>query len=526
MKIFTTILTCVSVFIALSFSGNAHAARNVILIIGDGMGPQQLGLLSLYTRFGTNDYVAYTERISHDGESGFLLTYPADYLVTDSGASGTQIASGRPALPRVVGVTAEGEPAYTVADAARTAGKSVGLISDTRITHATPACFGAHWPKRDDENRIAKQMLENGAEVMLSGGARHWLPVACTDSTSRVYEKYSTRIGDAWKITSKRDDSRNLLDCAERKGYETALTKKELENTHGPKVIGLFASSAMPHAIEERRNVKNPTNAIPSLKQMTAIALKHLAKNTNGFFLMIEAGQIDWACHLNDAGHLLYEMMRLNDVIEEAYTFAAEHDDTLIIVTSDHETGGFSINYSPQNPPEAVAFPGNMYTNQTFDPGYDYRSPVLIEKLAQQKKPLAEVVNDFLSLPETERIPALLASMVTTNTGFTLSVRDATDILTFVPNPEYAPGKSGHGPATHPLISDYSVFYNLDTLHRITALIARKLAPQTGISWAGGAHSHTPVPVIAYGPEKDTEKFKGIHHTTDFGNSLIRCVEK
>ena len=145
--------------------------KNVILFIGDGMGPQQIGLLQLYARRAPGSKIQTTsfDRLGQQGSMALSMHDPAHYLITDSACSATQLALGQSAPVEAVGVDADGHPQPTVLERAQERGLAVGLVSDTRITHATPASFASHVGFRGNENSIAEQLLEQKPDVLLSG---------------------------------------------------------------------------------------------------------------------------------------------------------------------------------------------------------------------------------------------------------------------------------------------------------------------------------------------------------------------
>ena len=159
----------------------AEKPKNVILLVGDGMGPEQLGLLLTYARQAPNsvfiDGKTSFDRIMDDGGiMGFSMTNANNVLVTDSAASGSQLATGIYSGSEMVGLDKDGNRVETVVEKAIKAGKSTGLISDTRLTHATPAAFASHQAHRSMENEIAVDMLNVGLDVLLGGGIRYWIP--------------------------------------------------------------------------------------------------------------------------------------------------------------------------------------------------------------------------------------------------------------------------------------------------------------------------------------------------------------
>ncbi len=288
------------------------------MIIGDGMGPQQMGLLLAYARQAPHSVVknrttALDRMLKEGGVLGLSMTHAANSLATDSAASGTQLATGKPSGEEMIGSDADGNRTTTILEIAKNQGKSTGLVSDVRITHATPAAFAAHQPYRSLENEIALDMLKTGPDVMLSGGLRHWIPKEANDKNSEVRQKLEQMSEGVVKIISRRKDSRNLVKEARQQGYAVAFTKSQMELANG-KILGLFAYSALPDGIKVNRTKDAPNRSVPTLKEMSAKAMEVLSKNDRGFFLMIEAGRIDWAGHYNDTGTMLHEMLIFNEV--------------------------------------------------------------------------------------------------------------------------------------------------------------------------------------------------------------------
>ena len=207
----------------------------------------------------------------------------------------------------------------TILEDAKANGKSVGLVTTTHISHATPAAFAAHVTNRSLMNEIALQMFITGADIMLGGGEDDFLPTTETGCYSQADERV---------------DGRNLINEAVAVGYTYICNRNDLLAVNPnsvSKVIGLFADESM----------VSPYS--PSLSEMTQKAIEILSKNTNGFFLMVESGQIDWASHVNDASNTILDTIGLDEAVETAKNFAASNPLTLLIVTGDHETGGMSV---------------------------------------------------------------------------------------------------------------------------------------------------------------------------------------
>ncbi|MEO1273349.1 MAG: alkaline phosphatase, partial [Myxococcota bacterium] len=237
----------------------APKITNVILMIGDGMGPQQIGLLMEYAhRAPTSIYkgrVTALEDIMDQGRIGMSRHGPADGIVVDSACSATQLATGVAAPSEVIGVDAQGNPAETILEKAKKMGKATGLVSDTRITHATPAAFAAHVPHRSMENAIAAAMLKTGPDIMLSGGLRHWIPASSNEEGSTAQQTLTTITGGKLKLKSKRSDERNLIAEAQEAGYEVIFDRTALKSSKYDKILGLFAYSGMMDGIQASRHL-------------------------------------------------------------------------------------------------------------------------------------------------------------------------------------------------------------------------------------------------------------------------------
>jgi alkaline phosphatase len=198
----------------------------------------------------------------------------------------------------------------TILEKAKAAGKAVGLVTDTRLTHGTPAAFAAHRPHRSEENAIASDLAASGIDVLLGGGLRNWVPVEAGKDGSAAQDEIQHLTGGAYRFSSKRKDNRNLLLESRLDGYQLVFNREDLAEVGSGKVLGLFGNEAMSDAITKRA-VKTSSGE-PTLAEMTEKALQLLSQRKAGFFLMVEAGQIDWACHNNDTGSLLAEMLRMD----------------------------------------------------------------------------------------------------------------------------------------------------------------------------------------------------------------------
>ncbi|QBQ07052.1 alkaline phosphatase [Sporosarcina pasteurii] len=293
-----------------SFAGNAafqpaeaknpqsnEKVENVIFMIPDGYS----------TAYATN-YRLYKgeESVMDSHLVGMHRTYSANSEVTDFAAAGTAMATGVKTNNGVIGIDPEGNKHTSILQAAEKSGKSTGLVATSTITHATPAAFASEVESRANEAAIAPQLLENDVDVLLGGGKKYF--------------------------------SNELLNKAQKNGYEIVSDAQSMSNLKKvDKLIGLFAEDSLTPELD-----RETTNE-PSLQEMTAAAIEVLSKNKDGFFLMVEGSQIDWAGHANDAAWAMKDTEAFEDAVKEALDFAKKDKKTLVVIASDHDTGGMSV---------------------------------------------------------------------------------------------------------------------------------------------------------------------------------------
>jgi len=503
--------------------------RNVILIIGDGMGPQQIGLLEAYARQAPDSVIkdrtsAFTRILNEGGLLGMSMTNAAYALSVDSACSASQIALGKPVRSEMIGLDAKGEAYDSVLMLAKKMGKSTGLVSNTRMTHATPAAFAAHQPHRSMENEIALDMLKTGADVMLSGGLRHWIPQNASDKSSAIFQELQLLTGGNISLASRRKDDRNLLVEAKKLGYKLAFTKDQMEGSEG-KILGLFASSALPDAIVVNRTKNSEGRNIPTLTEMSKRALATLSKNENGFFLMIEAGLIDWAAHYNDTGTMLHEMLDANEMLNSVLDWAKKRDDTLVVVTADHETGGFAFSYSSANLPKAQKINTAAFQNTMFKPNYNFGNPVILDKLYNQQLSYAEIFFDkFDNLPDKEQTPVKLKQLVNQYTSFDITETQAATILQTKSNTYYVENHKSLDNKVVPNIKVNEAFFSYPDDDNRLNLLAVEVANSQSVVWSNGNHTATPVMVFSKGSNKAMAPFSQLMDHSGLGQKLINIV--
>lgn len=284
--------------------------KNLILFIGDGMGPTQLTTARI-AAVGPNGRL-WMDRMP---VTGIVLTHSANSLVTDSAASATALACGSKTNNNMIGQDPNG-PLLSILELARQRGLRTGLVVTKNITDATPAAFAAHVRHRNMESTIARQLVGSRMNLLFGGGKAYFIPRASKDS--------------------KRLDQRDLIQQARQAGYLYVEDLAGLDHQSPDLVLGLFSMGAMTTRPPE-----------PSLSEMTEAAIRLLDRpsepNDMGFFLMIEGSQIDTACHDNDLEGMVRQLLLFDMAVKTGLEFAIRDGSTLVLVTADHETGGLHI---------------------------------------------------------------------------------------------------------------------------------------------------------------------------------------
>jgi alkaline phosphatase len=306
------VITFILYFSVLSFAGQA---KNIILMIGDGMGPAHVQVAWLYATRQLGKNLVMTE-VMDKGQTAYMVNDTADSTVTESAAAAVQMATGVKVTARAIGIGPDGKVLKTILEMAKEKGKATGLVTTSGITDATPAAFVAHVEHRSKEDLIAEQLVKSGVNILFGGRKVFFIPEA---------EK------------GKRKDGRNLINEAKQNGYVVVETAEEMKKAQGEKILGLFSLGNMLFEIDRKSSTE------PSLAEMTAKAIDLLSKGRDGFFLMVEAGRIDHAAHHQDIAAVIMDMLAFDEAVKVAYDFLRNHPDTLLIIAADHETGGLAV---------------------------------------------------------------------------------------------------------------------------------------------------------------------------------------
>ncbi|CAN7217215.1 alkaline phosphatase [Rossellomorea sp. LjRoot5] len=409
-------------------------AKNVIFMIGDGMGvPYTTGLRYM----NDNPDTMEMEKTAFDPYLvGLQTTYPEDEKenVTDSAAAATAMSGGVKTYNNAIAVDNDKSDVKTVLEQAKENNMSTGIVSTSEITHATPASYGAHEESRKSEDAIANDYYDemiNGKhkiDVMLGGG---------TDFFER--------------------DDRNVAQQFKKDGYSYVKSADELKKDKNDQILGLFAESGMDKMID--RDEKQP-----SLADMTTSALDRLKGDKDGFFLMVEGSQIDWAGHDNDVVGAMSEMRDFEQAFEKVRDFAKENGETLVIVTADHSTGGISIGSDGEYNWDPAPIQAAKHTP-------DYMAQQIVNG-ASVEETLANNIDLELTQEEID------------------SVKSAAE----------------KGDQTE-----------------IDNAIEKIFDERSGTGWTTDGHTGDDVPVYAFGPQK--EKFAGLIDNTDQANMIFELLK-
>ena len=272
--------------------------KNIIFMIGDGMGLEQLSTAWVVN----NRHLNITDNFPY---VGLQWTYSASKLVTDSAAAGTALATGSKTNNGMIAMSPDGQPLETLSEYAKSKGKKTGTSVVCRICDATPAVFSTHYETRDSLYDITAQFVDSELDFLFGGGLRWW---------------------------ENRPDGRDLTAEVEAKGYTFVKTVEDLNAVQNGPVIALTSYMELPAALD--RNGAHQASVVKALE---------LLDNKNGFFLMVEGSCIDDWCHANKVGYAVEEILDFDRTVGAVLEWAAKDGETLVIVTADHSTGAMTL---------------------------------------------------------------------------------------------------------------------------------------------------------------------------------------
>ena len=296
-------------------------AKNIILLVSDGMSSGTLNMADLYLNRKTGKGSNWLQLYKDNRVSRALMdTASASSIVTDSAAASSSWGGGFRVKNGALNVSPDGQEHLPIWQKFKKVGKMAGCVTTVPITHATPAGFCVNSKSRNSQEDIAEQYLEFGFDIMMGGGQKYF---------------------DA----KFRKDQKDIYASFTAKGYQVAKTRSEMMNASNEKpVLGVFDEDALPYAIDRNSDEKQK-ESIPTLAEMTQKAIDRMKNNPKGFVLQVEGGKIDWAAHANDIGGLIYDQVAFDEAVKVAIDFAEKDKNTLVIITTDHGNANPGVIY-------------------------------------------------------------------------------------------------------------------------------------------------------------------------------------
>ena len=431
-----------------AFEVRGGVPKNLIFFVADGCGPATYTMARDYAR-----EILGRDQIFDAIQTGSVITRASNARVTDSAAGATAFASGILTKNGRIGTDDDGAPVATVLEEAEKAGYWTGLVTTTRLTHATPAAFSAHVESRASEDDIAVQQISKGIEVLFGGGTNNFLPVGA---------------GGA------RKDGQDVAAAAIRTGYRYVDAVSELEATDGVPVLGLFNPSHVDYEIDRAAGDD------PSLAQMTRKALELLSRAPKGYFIMIEAGRIDHAAHGNDPAAHLHDLIAYDEAMRVALEFARADGSTLIVATSDHETGGLTVGR---------------------DGAYDW-NPAALAPIKRSLEAMAGDVRAAVTSAGESGIAAAVEAIAVDAGYGEFSTEDSAALSKAVVD---AWAKRDRPAAV---------------LSAVAVVLKEIISRRSGLGWTTGGHTAVDVPLYAFGP--GSERYVGRFENFVLGRMMAR----
>jgi alkaline phosphatase len=293
-------------------SNKNKIAKNIIVIISDGMSSGTLNMADLYLNRKTGKGSNWIELYKDNRVKRSLMDMTsASSIVTDSAAASSSWGSGFRVKNGSLNVGVNGEEYLPIWQKFKKAGKMAGCVTTVPITHATPAGFCIASKSRNSQEAIAEMYLELKFDIMMGGG-------------------------DKFFSSENRKDKKDLYQDFISKGFNVVKDRAEMLSVDNSKpILGVFSTDGLPYS-KDRESSKELTNSSPTLAEMTVRAIDKMKNHPNGFVLQVEAGKVDWAAHANDITGLIYDQVAHDEAIKVAIDFAEKDKNTLVIITTDH----------------------------------------------------------------------------------------------------------------------------------------------------------------------------------------------
>lgn len=480
----------------------ANRARNsykgslpkyIFYFIGDGFGLSQANATEAYLA-AINDTHGITKlQMNQMPHQAFYTTYALNRFITGSAAAGTALATGHKTTINTIGMDGKKQtPLKSVAEMARDKGLKVGIVTSVSLDHATPAAFYAHQPSRNMYYKISKQLSESNFNYFAGGGLMH------PEGDGEINDNnIMSNIGMGESKEAAKAQT-NAIDIAKNRGYRIVNSKKEFKKLKkgDDHVIvispNLAGGKSMPYAIDQ-------TDKDLSLPELTSKGIELLDKG-KGFFMMIEGGKIDWACHANDAATVIKETLQMDKAVAKAMEFYKKHPkNTLIIVAGDHETGGMALGFSGSHYHSAF----NLLQHQNIS--YEGFSNI-VKQYRESHKDNARV-DDALEMVKKH---------------FGLGEESGELKLTPFEKQRLEDAFKQSMIARKERKRDDQFYLLYGSYDPLTVTACHILAQKAGIGWTSYSHTATPIPVRAIGP--GSQLFSGFLDNTDLPKNLMRLM--
>ncbi|NOU59154.1 alkaline phosphatase [Marinifilum caeruleilacunae] len=472
------------------------APKYIFYFIGDGMGLSQANTAEAYLAAINNTNGIQKLKLNTLPKQGFYTTYATDRFITGSAAAGTALSTGIKTSISTVGMDAKRQtPLKTIAELAKEKDYKVGIVSSVSIDHATPASFYAHQPSRSMYYNISLDLSKSGFNYFAGGGFKH------PEGDGKIDQKNTmANFGMGGDVVLEKKES-NSIKIAESRGYRFTNTVKEFKalKKGDDKIISIAPKMAGGNSLPYFIDQKGKSDI--SLADFTKKGIE-LLDNPKGFFMMVEGGKIDWACHANDAATVIQEVLQFDNAVAVALDFYKKHpEETLILVAGDHETGGM-----------AMGFAGNHYESafallQHQNISYENFSEIIAKY--KKKKEGKYKLDDGLALVKKH------FGLGDAEKGLELSEFEMQQL-------QNAFEKSMNYNKAMKKSDQFYLLYGSYDPFTITA--CHILSQKAGIGWTSFSHTAAPIPIRSIGVGADL--FTGFFDNTDVPKNLIKLIEK
>ncbi len=494
-------------------------AKYIFFFIGDGMSAAQINLAEaclfyevfeqrceLQTGTATRASVGIGDLNIRDMPIvGMATTYAANRYITCSAAAATALATGEKGNIDYVSVSADDSstPLKTVAEMAKDSGMKVGIVSSVSIDHATPACFYAHTVNRGNYQDIGYQLLDTGFDYFGGGSVKWDTHTGISSDKAAAYSAYKTLAETkGFKYVTNTEAFNALVGAQNQPVIATLQMLAEEQNTSD--------GSALPYSIDFNSDILSNDNNRLTLADFTAKGAE-IMENEDGFFMMVESGKIDWACHANDAVTIAYEMVAFDNAIGKAIEFYNKYpEETLIVITGDHDTGGLALGFAGTSYDSAF----ELLIGQTVS----YQEFAIT---ANEKIDAGASFNDIMGYVAES---FGLVNNVTngSDSSYSAGSNELSNYEMTLLESAYEQSKSGTIVDNVGYDDVYTYLMTFGGYDPLTTTCINILNNKAGLEFSTYAHTAVPVPVFAMGAGE--ELFSGYYENSDIPKKIMEAA--